>query len=155
MNRNINPELTQAIVQAQVTQYFHQALGEVPAGLSLSYAAPIKNLQDLDPSATVPCDDNDQTATGPLNVQDGYWVHGIVDGQQQATLDRFGSAFSTLGWRVSNDNNGTIRGVTPDGYALIADLNTVGSMSLSGSTPCFPRANTVKGIAPVTAIPHP
>jgi hypothetical protein len=155
VTNSVDPNLTQAVVQRQITDYLTQVLGVLPAQLTLSQASPTPGKDPFDPNIAVPCDDNDQTATGPLNVQDSYWVHGMGDGQQQATLDAISAAFTEKGWTVTNDNNGSIRGFTPDGYALIADLNTVGELSLSGSTPCFPRANADAKAIGTSSIAHP
>lgn len=153
----MDTSLTEAGTQARMFDYFTATLAALPAGISLAQAAPIPNLEDQEPGITVPCDDNDQTDTGPINLQVGFWVHGVPVGEEDVTFEAFVDAFTAQGWSPVRDSSSLtiVRAYTPDGYALIAQLNPVGGLSLTGSSPCFPKANEGTTTPQPTAIPHP
>lgn len=85
-------------------------------------------------------------------------MHGISNGQQDAALQALRSAFAGNGWQPRQDDAAgqkIIKASTPDGYALIANLNDVGGLSLTGSSPCFPRANADAKAVGSSTIAHP
>lgn len=109
-------------------------------------------------AVTVPCDDNDQTNTGPVNLQLDYWVHGIPEGDGIAYFESVSKAFADKGWSPQRDIRGgqrIVRGYTTNGYALIAHLNVNGELSLTSSSPCFPKTNDHSTTPQPSVIQHP
>ncbi len=150
--------INKEIAQARTLEYFTVTLAGLPAHATLSLENPTPGSDPLYPGITVPCDDNDQTDTGPVNLQVGYWVHGIATGQEVSYFDMIAQVFNANGWSPQLDVRGTqrnLRGYTRDGYALIAQLNIVGELSLTGSSPCFPKANDQTSTPQPSTIPHP
>ena len=153
----IDSNLTRDAAQARVFEHFTETLSRVPATLSLGQAAPKPDLQADTNGFTVPCDDNNLT-NSPVNFQVGFWVHGVADGGETDAYQAFVQSFRDAKWATVPDKaypEEVTRAYTPDGYAIVAQLNSVGGLSLTGSSPCFPAANDTTTTPQPTAIPHP
>jgi hypothetical protein len=154
----VETNLTRDAAQAAMFTHFTEVLRRVPTALSLAQAAPKPNLAVQENGITVPCQDNNTTGTGPLNLQVAFWVQGITTDGETDAYQALVQSFTDAGWSTVPDPaypEEVTRAYTPDGYALIAQLNSVGGLSLTGSSPCFPAANDTTTAPQPTAIPHP
>lgn len=150
--------LTKDAAQRRIFEHFTMTLGGMPAELSLTTMAPHPGMGNQDPGFTVPCDDSDQSGGGPVNLQVSLWVKGVPEGQERRYFDMFSQAFEQNGWTLKRDDTGPLRitrGFTGDGYAVVARLNPVGGLSLTGSSPCFPKANDHSTAPQPSTVPHP
>lgn len=87
-----------------------------------------------------------------------FWVQGVTTGGETQAYRASVQAFTAAGWSTTPDENGPskiTRAHTRDGYAIIAQLNSVGGLSLTGSSPCFPAVNDTTTTPQPTTIPHP
>jgi hypothetical protein len=133
-------------------------LRRVPAALSLAQTPPRPDLGAQEAGITVPCNDDNTVTNGPLNLQVAFWVQGVTPGNETDAYRALVQAFTAAGWSTAPDESGPskiTRAYTPDGYAIIAQLNSVGGLSLTGSSPCVPAANDTTTAPQPTAIPHP
>ena len=154
----VDSTLTREAAQAQMLTYFTEVLRRVPNTLSLSEAAPKPDVQSDLYGTTVPCIDDNTVTNSPVNLQLAFWVHGVPDGGETDAYQAFVQSFRDARWSTVPDKaypEEVTRAFTPDGYALIAQLNSVGGLSLTGSSPCFPAANDTTTTPQPTAIPHP
>jgi len=106
----------------------------------------------------VPCDDNDQSGTGPVDLRFARWLQGTRPEQASGYVDTVTAAWKARGWDTDDNANPGIRRVratTGDGYTLIMTVNDMGYLSLAGSSPCFPRANAEPGTPMPATILHP
>ncbi len=156
---SMDTSLTKGTAQARIFEHFTEVLATLPEQINLSTREPSPGMGEQDPGITVPCDDNDQMSTGPVNLQVSLWIHGIPSGADNvAYFEMISRGFDSLGWSLQRDIRGPqriVRGFTRDGYALVAQLNPVGGMSLSGSSPCFPRSNASASVPQPSTVPHP
>jgi hypothetical protein len=155
----VETSLNTEIAQGRILEYFAQTLAALPpqASLSLNHPTPGPG-GEFSLAYTVPCDDNDQTNTGPVNLQLRLWMHGIPKGQGDAYFEMISKEFAARGWSPKPGTAGPsriVRGYTKDGYAVIAQLNAEGDINLAGSTPCFPKANDQSSVPPPTTVAHP
>lgn len=154
----LDSTLTRDAAQAQMFTHFTEVLRRVPTSLSLAQAAPRPDQGDQENGITVPCNDDNTVSNSPLNLQVAFWVQGITAGGETDAYRALVASFTAAGWSTTPDENGPskiTRAYTPDGYAIIAQLNSVGGLSLTGSSPCFPAANDTTTAPQPTAIPHP
>lgn len=155
----LDTNLTRDAAQIRILEHFTEVLTRVPTGLSLGQTPPKPDLQKELPGITVPCNDDNTVTNSPLNLQVPFWVQGITDGGETEAYQALVQSFRDAGWSTVPDKaypNEVTRAYTPDGYALIAQLNSVGGLSLTGSSPCFPAANDTTTTTPQpTTIPHP
>lgn len=154
----LDSNLTRDAAQARMFEHFTDVLSRVPAALSLGQAAPKPNLEKELPGITVPCNDDNAVTNSPLNLQVPFWVQGVTGGGETQAYEALVQAFTAAGWSTAPDEDGPskiTRAYTPDGYAIIAQLNSVGGLSLTGSSPCFPAGNDTTSTPQPTAIPHP
>jgi hypothetical protein len=154
----LDTTLTRDGAQAQMFAPFTEVLSRIPAALSLAQTPPRPTQGGQEAGITVPCNDDNTVTTGPLNLQVAFWVQGVATGGETDAYRALVQAFADVGWSTVPDENGPseiTRAYTPDGYAIIVQLNSVGGLSLTGSSPCFPAANDTTTAPQPTAIPHP
>lgn len=158
LGNSVDTSLTTQIAQTRVLEYFTETLAALPAQTTLSLQNSTAGKGQFYTGDTVPCDDSDQTDTGPLNLQLRYWVHGVPIGQQIAYFDLIVSVLDVQNWSPRRDikgNDRIVRASTSDGYTIIAHLNSDDELSLGVSSPCFPRANDHSILSQPTMIAHP
>ena len=154
----VDTSFTRDAAQTRMFEHFTGTLGRVPTTLSLGLAAPKPNQEALLKGITVPCDDDNTVRNGPVNLQVSFWVQGVAAGGEMQAYQALVQAFRDAGWSTKPDENGPskiTRAYTPDGYAIVAQLNSVGGLSLTGSSPCFPAANDTTTTPQPTTVPHP
>lgn len=154
----LDTTLTRDLAQTQMFTHFTEVLRRVPAALSLAQTPPHPAQGAQEAGITVPCNDDNTVTNGPLNLQVAFWVQGVATGGETDAYRALVQGFTDVGWATVPDENGPseiTRAYTPDGYAIIVQLNSVGGLSLTGSSPCFPAANDTTTAPQPTAIPHP
>ena len=154
----VDSNLTRDAAQARMFEHFTETLSRLPAALFLAQAAPRPEQGDQENGITVPCNDDNTVTNSPLNLQVAFWVQGVTAGGETDAYQAIVQSFHDARWSTVPDKaypEEVTRAFTPDGYALIAQLNSVGGLSLSGSSPCFPAANDTTTTPQPTAIPHP
>ncbi len=155
---SVQPSITKEAAQVRILEYFADTLTVLPAQATLSWESPTPGSDSLGPGITVPCNDNDQTDTGAVNLQLDYWIHGMPKGDGINYFESVSKVFADKGWSPQRDIRGPqriVRGYTNDGYSLIAQLNVHGDLSLTGSSPCFPKANDHSTTPQPSTVPHP
>ena len=154
----VDKNLTEDTAQTRLITLVTNTLGALPASTTLGVHNPTPGRGSFPADRTVPCDDSDQTSTGPVNLQLERWVQNTQPDQVTTDLDAVAAAWQAAGRTVDDTKATTLRVVkmrTGDGYAVIAQSNDKGYYSVSGSSPCFLKANA-GATAPVPhTIPHP
>ncbi len=145
----MDPSFTESAAQDRLVALAKDTLGTLPVGTELTRDNPtLGRTPRFRTSRTLPCDDNDQTGAGPVNLQFERWVQGTLPEQANGHLDAALALWKGRGWSVRDDGKPSLRQVrafTDDGYALTLYSNDIGYLTLAGSSPCFPRANTGAG----------
>jgi len=156
--KQMDPEFTATAAQTQLLELFSQTLALLPAETSLSLERSSPKLQSHDLGVSAPCDDNDQTGKGPVNLSIAYWVHGVPQGVERKYVDMVAAGWAEKGWSPRDDGGAQsriVRGYPLRGYAVIIQVNPVGGVSLTGSSPCFPFANVNVTTPQPRTVPHP
>ena len=154
----VDTNFTRDAAQTRMFEHFTETLRRVPTTLSLGRAAPKPVLQAEFGGITVPCNDDSTVHNGPVNLQVGFWVQGVAAGSETQAYRAVVQAFRDAGWSTVPDKgypDEVTRAYTPDGYAIVAQLNPEGGLSLTGSSPCFPAANNTTTTPQPTTIAHP
>ena len=154
----LDTSFTRDAAQNQILEHFTDVLRRVPTTLSLGLAAPKPKLAALLKGNTVPCNDDNTVHNGPVNLQVSFWVQGVAAGGENQAYRAVVQAFRDAGWSTVPDKgypDEVTRAYTPDRYAIVAQLNPVGGLSLTGSSPCFPAANDTTTTPQPTTVPHP
>ena len=154
----VDTNFTRDAAQTRMFEHFTTVLSKVPSALSLGQAAPKPGLQADNKGITVPCNDDNTVHNGPVNLQVPFWVQGVAAGGETQAYQALVQSFRDAGWSTVPDKgypDEVTRAYTPDGYAIVAQLNSVGGLSLTGSSPCFPAANDTTTTPQPTTIPHP
>lgn len=140
----VDKDLTEDTAQARLITLVTNTLGALPAGTTLGVQNPTPGRGSFPVDRTVPCDDSDQTNTGPVNLQFERWVRNTQPEQVTRDLDAVAAAWQAAGLSVDDTGATTLRVVkmrTGDRYAVIAQANDKGFYSVSGSSPCFLKAH--------------
>lgn len=154
----VDTSFTRDAAQTRILEHFTDVLRRVPTTLSLGLAVPKPNLEAQVKGFTVPCNDDNTVHNGPVNLQVAFWVQGVAPGSENQAYRAFVQAFRDAGWSTVPDKaypDEVTRAYTPDRYAIIAQLNPEGGLSLTGSSPCFPAANDTTTTPQPTTIAHP
>jgi hypothetical protein len=141
---DMDTALTEGAASAALVEHFGEALSALPEGASLTLAHPGSPVGAFPPGGVTPCDDNDGDAAGPVFLTLNYWVSGIPEGGAAQNLDAIAAHWEGRDRplvRRSTDGGRTAVATMPDGSAIVAHDNGRGSLSLSGTSACFPRAN--------------
>lgn len=150
--------LTEMAARQQIVDYMSRTIGILPKSISFKLESPTSPGARFGPGTVAPCDDNDHEATGPVNLALNYWVHGVRPSDFDDNLHNLVGAWKGWGWSATEeDSPGSTQGKagTPDGYTLIIEDNHVGGYSITGVSPCFPRANTGTSTPQPASIEHP
>lgn len=154
----VDTNLTEDYAQGRLITLVTNTLGALPASTSLGVQNPTPGRGSFPADRTVPCDDSDQTSTGPVNLQFERWVQNTQPDQVNTDLDAVAAAWQAAGLTVDDTKAITLRVVkmrTGDGYAVIAQSNDKGYYSVSGSSPCFLKANAGTTSPVPRTISHP
>lgn len=134
------PPTNRQQAQDTIYRYYQQTLQKLPSGYALD------NSRYGGSSASVaPCDDNDQTTTGPANYEDSRVVTAPPNTDYPALIAKVGDIWKSWGWRVT-ERDGFDKpnrfGYSPDGYTLdikAGPAHVPGAPpTLGASSPCFP-----------------
>ncbi|SEL56992.1 hypothetical protein [Rhodococcus maanshanensis] len=148
---HVDTALTEVAAAAALVEYFGEALSALPEGASLTLAHPSSSIGAFNPGGVTPCDDNDGDAAGPVFLTLNYWVSGIPEGGAAQELDAIAAYWDDRDRplvRRSSGEGSTAVATMPDGSAIVAHDNGRGSLSVSGTSACFPRANAGAGGQP-------
>ncbi|MFC7446460.1 hypothetical protein [Rhodococcus daqingensis] len=148
---NVDTGLTENAASAALIGYFDETLAALPEGARLTLAHPSSPVGAFNPGGVTPCDDNDTEATGPVFLTLNYWVSGIAETGAAENLDAIAAYWEDRDRPLTRRTSGEGRTAVvtmPDGYAIVAHDNGRGSLSVSGTSACFPR-----GAAGVTGQP--
>lgn len=154
----VDSALTTATALNTLVAYMTDTLGALNPGTSLARTNPVAGADSLSDGNNVPCDDNDQTGSGPVNFQFSLFVQDLPDNGGPAALDAIEATWSAKGWAPQRDSSGStdkIQAVAEGGYALSAVLNNRGTVALSGSSPCYPFVNADTSASAPSTIPYP
>lgn len=138
----VDSSLTQTVAQDRMVELLASSLAGLPATASLDVVNPRAPQNPFQSSQTAPCDDNDTTSSGPVNVTLYRWA---VDGTPPRTVGDVATVSATwtaAGWSVQTRPDGSAVATTPDGYTLRASKNDGGDFAIIAGSPCFPRQNT-------------
>lgn len=142
MGERVNESLTKEAAQRQIVDYLKESLATLPEGVTFTRDHPVSRNGDFGPGTTVPCDDTDSAATGPVDFSVNYWVSGIPNGLVEDYLDSLVDFWNERGWSTTQRTDGNIRsanGSVPGDYVLVVSTSIRGDLSIGGRSPCFPR----------------
>lgn len=141
---NVDESLTAQRAQHRVYGLMADTLKGLPAGVALSKTPANDQLGKFDKPypTTVPCWDGNTQTEGPHYVRIPYWLTGVPAGGTRDYFDRITREWQERGWRTVNSDNWVVVVETGDGYTLqLQDADKGdGSLSLTGSSPCFPQS---------------
>ncbi|MGW6378729.1 hypothetical protein ACWFRB_21965 [Rhodococcus sp. NPDC055112] len=142
---DIDTALTENAASATLVEYLGEALSALPEGASFTLAHPSSPVGAFHPGGITPCDDNDGDANGPVFLTLNYWVSGIPEGGAAQNLDAIAAHWEGRDRplvRRSMGQGRTAVATMPDGSAIVVHDNGRGSLSVSGTSACFPRASS-------------
>ncbi|MFD4267426.1 hypothetical protein [Rhodococcus sp. NPDC058481] len=141
---DVDTALTESAASRVLVGYLEESLSALPKGASLTLAHPSSPVGAFNPGGVTPCDDSDTDATGPVFLTLDYWVSGIAETDVAQNLDAIAGYWENRDRPPAERSSGEGRTAVvtmPDGYAIVVDDNGRGSLSVSGTSACFPRAN--------------
>lgn len=144
----VDSSLTQTAAQTRMVELLASSLSALPATASLDVTSPRAPQNPLQTTTTAPCNDDDTTSSGPVNLGMSRWA---VDGNPPQPVGAVASVtavWSAAGWSVDTRSDGSAVTTTPDGYTLTAQTSVQGDLSIGAGSPCFPRENTGGPSAP-------
>ncbi|MEV6771161.1 hypothetical protein AB0N05_21335 [Nocardia sp. NPDC051030] len=140
----MDSSLTAQRAQHRVYELLAETLRGLPAGVALSKTPDSPDLgkdTNLYP-LTMPCRDGNTETDGPHYVRSGYWLVGVPAGASRDYFDRIKRLWQDSGWREVDSRDRVVVVKTSDDYGLqLQDAGKGdGSLSLTGSSPCFPQS---------------
>ncbi|GGK38592.1 hypothetical protein [Nocardia camponoti] len=129
--------------QTRSVEYLTEILRLMPPGTYLSTRYPGAPTDSGFVATTLTCDDNASDSSGPKNLGTTYWVVGVERAEANRVVNAVGDSWEKGGLRrVDRRPEGAfldIYATTPDDYRLVVGHNAQNEVSVSVSSPCFPR----------------
>lgn len=116
----VDTKLTQTAAQTRMVELLAGSLAGFPATASLDVRNPRAPQNPFPPSQSAPCDDNDNTSSGPVNVALYRWVVDGTPPRPIGDVATVAASWSAAGWSVESRSDGSAVTTTPDGYTLDA-----------------------------------
>lgn len=140
----MDTSLTARSAQQRVYELMADTLRGLPDGVVLSKTPASQQLGTFDnvyPIA-VPCWDGNVQTEGPHYVRTAYWVVGVPPGASREYFDSIKSVWQDRGWHEKDSSQRVFIAQTNDGYTMqLKDADKGdGSLSITGSSPCFPES---------------
>lgn len=156
---DVDTTLTEETARAELIDYFRNTLEKLPMGVSLALepAAP-GDTAAYNAGTVAPCDDNDQSGSGLVNLGLIYWVHGVKTTENSDYFHKIVQIWRDWNWSIDEDaTSGFLRGRAsgPDDYTVTVVDNSRGGLAIMGSSPCFPRTATGTPTPQPTTVDHP
>lgn len=150
----VDTALTQTAAQTRMVELLAGSLVGFPATASLDVANPRAPQNPFQTRTTAPCNDNDTTSSGPVNLGMSRWVVDGTPPHPAGDVATVAATWSAAGWSVQSRSDGSAVATTGDGYTLDASTSKQGDLNIAAGSPCFPRPTTAGPSAPAV-IPHP
>ncbi|MFC8930945.1 hypothetical protein ACFT1A_02680 [Rhodococcus sp. NPDC057135] len=136
-----DPNLTRTIAQSSTIEHLTSTLSALPAGTYFSRAGAADPSNTLSAGTLIPCDDSNLSENTDVDFSVAYYVRGGPSYDVEAVWDAAITAWSSNDWPIRETAGGDspiTSAYTPDGYKIVID-KAYGSLSISGTSPCFPR----------------
>ncbi|MFE4500945.1 hypothetical protein ACFRFQ_13885 [Rhodococcus sp. NPDC056743] len=141
MSADFDPTLTRSAAQAQVIDNLTNSLEPLPAGSYLTRRSAVDPTRMQSAGATVPCDDSNLSENTSVDYNVRYYLRAAQGQEVETFADLINSAWKQRNWATrtfTTASSTNTEVISPTGYRMI--LEDGGStVSLVGSSPCFPR----------------
>ncbi|MGW4244812.1 hypothetical protein [Nocardia sp. NPDC004722] len=139
----VDESLTVAGAQNRVVGLMTETLRGLPPGIALSKTPADPGLAQFEPyPLTVPCWEGNTQTEGPHYARIAYWVTGVPAGGTREYFDRITAVWNEKGWQATTSDRMSYTVKAAEGYGLqLSDAGKGdGSLSIIGSSPCFPES---------------